>query len=399
MTKANTHQLLAKAQEIRESLIRDRRAIHRHPELAYQEGQTAALVAQRLKELDLDEVHESVGGTGVVGLLRGSRPGKTVLLRADMDALPIEEPSGAPYASECAGVMHACGHDGHTAMLLGAARLLAERRDFAGNVKFMFQPAEEGGAGALRMIEAGVLESPQVDAAFALHVDALKYAGQVATRSGPSMAAADRFTIVVQGAGGHAARPHLAVDPVVIASHIVVALQTLVSREVDPTELAVVTIGSLAAGTTFNVIPDTATLQGTVRTYLPEVQELLERRLGEVASGVAAAMRASVSVDYQRGYPPLVNHVSGSDLVGQVVRELLGPDAWAEKEQVMGAEDFSYVLQHRPGAMFWLGVRNPTWPEPRPIHSPTFDIDETALPIGTAVMAETALRYLAGAPL
>jgi amidohydrolase len=388
------HEFLDEATEIAESIVADRRAIHRHPELKFEEKQTASLVARRLRELGI-EVREGVGKTGVTGLLRGSRPGKTVLLRADMDALPIDEPTTAPYASECPGVMHACGHDGHTAMLLGAARLLVERRDFPGNVRFMFQPGEEGGAGALRMIQDGVLEDPPVDAAFALHVDALYPTGRVATRMGPSMASADEFTIVVRGAGGHAARPQLAVDPVVVASHIVVALQTLVSREVDPVEPAVVTVGSITGGTAFNVIPDTETLRGTVLTYSPEVQDQLEGRLTELATDIAKALRASATVDYVRDYPPLVNYAAGSGLVESVVRDLLGPDACTGRDRVMGSEDFSYVLERVPdGAMFWLGVRHPDWAEPRPIHSPTFDLDERALPIGAAVMAEMAVRYL-----
>ncbi len=390
------HELLAAAQGIAPELVENRRTIHAHPELAYQEYRTAALVADHLRGLGL-EVQTGIGGTGVVGLLRGSRPGRTVLLRADMDALPILETGERPYLSENQGVMHACGHDGHTAVLLGAARLLTERRnEIDGAVKFMFQPAEEGGAGALRMIEQGLLDSPKVVAAFALHVDPLHYAGEIGTRTGPTMAAADRFTIEVRGAGGHAARPHLAVDPVVVASQIVNALQTLVSREVDPAHPAVLTIGSFVAGAAFNVIPDIATLKGTVRAFAPEVRALLERRLGEVSAGVAAALRAEVHVDYEQLYPPLINHDSGVALVERVVTEVLGPEALVQRDLMMGAEDFSYLLQRVPGAMFYLGVRGRAWAEARPIHSALFDMDERALPVGAAVMAGTALRYLAG---
>jgi amidohydrolase len=213
------------------------------------------------------------------------------------------------------------------------------------------------------------------------------------------MAAADEFRIEVIGAGGHAARPHLAVDPVVIASHIVVALQTLVSRELNPFESAVLTVGKLAAGTTFNVIPESATIEGTVRTYSVQIQDLLERRITEMATLVGEAMRASVTVDYERGYPPLINHPGGAGLVQNVVEEMLGGASWIEKEPVMGAEDFAYILENVPdGAMFWLGVRDPAWPQPRPVHSPIFDLDERALPIGAAVMAETALRFLNQSP-
>ncbi len=389
------HELLTAAQAIAPALIADRRAIHQSPELAFEETQTAALVAGRLQALGCS-VQTGVGGTGVVGLLQGARPGRTVLLRADMDALPIDERGEAPYVSQHPGVMHACGHDGHTAVLLGAARMLAGRRqDFAGAVKFMFQPAEEGGAGALRMIEQGLLDNPKVDAAFALHVDPLRYAGEIATRVGPTMAAADRFELTVFGTGGHAARPHLAVDPVVVAAHIITALQTLVSREVDPADPAVLTIGSLTAGNAFNVIPDTVVLKGTARSYSPAVRDLLERRMGQVASGIAQAMRAQTRLDYERLYPPLVNHQVGVDLVSEVVRDVLGPDALVPRDLMMGAEDFSYLLERVPGAMFYLGVRGRDWAEPRPIHSASFDMDERALPVGAAITTGVALRYLA----
>ncbi len=389
-----TMDILAAAKALAPDVVADRREIHRHPELMYEVHGTAALVARRLEELGI-ETRKGVGETGVVGLLRGAQPGKTVLLRADMDALPIDEKNKHDYCSQNPGVMHACGHDGHTAMLLGVARLLNDMRsEIRGSVKFMFQPAEEGGAGALKMIEQGVLEDPNVDGAFALHVDALHYAGEVALRSGPTMAAADRFTITVRGKGGHAARPHLAVDPVVVAAHIVTAIQTIVSREVDPTDQAVITVGSLTSGTAFNVIPDDATINGTVRTYNPELRRQIEKRLGELAFGIAAGMRATAETQYFPGYPPLVNHEVGIAFVRDAVSEAIGPQAVVEKEQVMGAEDFSYVLQRVPGAMFHLGVRDRAWAEPRPIHSSSFDMDEHALPIGVAAMAATALRFL-----
>jgi amidohydrolase len=391
-----TGNILASAKALAPAIVADRREIHRHPELMYAVHRTADLVANRLQELEI-ETRTGVGETGVVGLLRGNRPGQTVLLRADMDALPIEERSDVDYRSQNPGVMHACGHDGHTAMLLGVARLLTDLHgDFRGCVKFMFQPAEEGGAGAVKMIEDGLLNNPLVDAAFALHVDALHYAGEVALRVGPTMAAADRFTITVHGKGGHAARPQLAVDPVVVAAHVVTALQTIISREVDPTDQAVITVGSLTSGTAFNVIPDIATINGTVRTYNPELRGQIERRIGELASGVSTGLRATAETQYFPGYPPLVNHAVGIELVRDAVTEVLGPDAVVEKEQVMGAEDFSYVLQRVPGAMFHLGVRDRSWAEPRPIHSSSFDMNEEALPVGVAAMAATALRFLNG---
>ena len=386
---------LAAARAIAESIVADRRTIHQQPELAYKEENTAALVAERLRGLGL-EVRTGVGGTGVVGLLTGGHPGKTVLLRADMDALPILEKNEAPYCSQNNGVMHACGHDGHTAMLLGVARIFAARRgEIAGNVKFMFQPAEEGGFGALRMLEQGLLDAgPAPAGAFALHVDSGRYTGQVALLAGPSMAAADRFTITVTGAGGHASRPHQTVDPIVIACHVVTALQTIVSREVAPQDQAVVTIGRIESGTASNVIPDTATIAGTVRTYSPKLRDQIQERLVALAAGVATAMRAEAETDYRRGYPPLVNHVSGVETVRGAVHDVLGPTATVTKEMTMGAEDFAYVLEKVPGAMFYLGVRNKSWPAPRSTHSAIFDLDEEALPIGTAVMAATALRFL-----
>ena len=386
--------LLQAANQIAPEVVADRRTIHQFPELMYEVHQTAAMAEERLRELGL-EVRTKVGRTGVVGVLRGARPGRTVLLRADMDALPIIEENEHPFCSQNRGVMHACGHDAHTAMLLGAARLLTERRqELPGNVVFMFQPAEEGGAGALRMIEDGLLDDPKVDGSFALHVDANSYVGKVSMRVGPQSAAADEFSITVRGKGGHASRPQAAVDPVVVGAYIVTALQTLVSREVSPMEPAVVTVGRLSGGTAFNVIPATAVIEGTVRTYNEGVQAHIERRLPAMVKGVAEAMRASAEVEYRRLYPLLVNHASGVSIARDVVTELLGPGAALESDPIMGSEDFSFVLQRAPGAMVRLGVRHKDWEQVRPTHSPEFDLDEAALPIGVAVMAGMAMRFL-----
>jgi amidohydrolase len=258
----------------------------------------------------------------------------------------------------------------------------------------MFQPAEEGGAGAMRMIEDGLLEGPDVDGAFALHVAPYQYVGQIAISEGPICAASDRFTIMVRGRGGHASRPHVAVDPIVIGAQIVMGLQTLVSREVAASDNAVITVGSLTAGTAANVIPDFARIHGTVRTYSPGVQDHIEQRIAELATGMARAMRGDADVEYSRGYPPLVNHEIGANLVKQAVKDLLGSTAVEPDSASMGGEDFAFVLQRVPGAMFRLGVRSPDWPEPRSTHSAGFDLDERALPIGTAVMAATALNFL-----
>jgi amidohydrolase len=388
--------LLESARAIAESVVADRRAIHRRPEVAFQEHETAALVESRLRALGIP-VRTGVGGTGVVGLIEGARPGRTVLLRADMDALPIQEESTAEYVSATPGVMHACGHDAHTAILVGAARLLNERRaELSGCVKLMFQPAEEGGAGALRMIEDGLLQDPPVDAAFMLHVAHALPAGRVATAPGPVLAGANSFTITVEGRGGHAARPHIAIDPVVVAAHVVTALQTLVSREAPPDRAAVVTLGSLQAGTASNVIPDRAVLKGTIRAYDPDLMKELERRLEEIAGGVAAAMRASARVEFHMHYPPTVNDAAMAELLAGAGRTALGPEAVGVTEPVMAAEDFSFVLERVPGAMLSLGVRAPEWQEPRPVHTPRFDVDESALPVGVACMASVAMEFLAG---
>ncbi|GAC1667881.1 MAG: M20 family metallopeptidase [Candidatus Dormibacteraceae bacterium] len=385
-------EILDAAQSIAEEIVSDRRAIHAHPELAYQERQTAALVEARLTDLGIEH-RGGVGGTGVIGLVRGARPGPTVLLRADMDALPITEESDEPYVSHNVGVMHACGHDAHTAMLLGAARILQERRaQFDGAVKLMFQPAEEGGAGAVKMISEGLLDEPKVDAAFAIHTSHDKPTGSIVARGGPLLAGANSFTITVTGRGGHASRPHTTVDPVVVASHIVVALQTLVSREVEPGVPAVITLGAFLAGTAFNIIPDRAQILGTIRTYDASVMELLEVRIETVAKGVASALRAEAKVEIHMHYPPTINNEAMAELAGGAVRRL-NLDV-VQGEPIMAAEDFSFVLQRVPGAMLMLGVRNPSWTNPKPAHTAQFDLDESALPLGAAAYAAMALEFL-----
>jgi amidohydrolase len=386
--------LLESARAITESVVSDRRAIHRRPELAYQEHETAALVESRLRALGVP-LRTGVGGTGIVGLIEGARPGRTVLLRADMDALPIEEESTSDYVSANPGVMHACGHDAHTAILIGTARLLVERRaELTGCVKLMFQPAEEGGAGALRMIEDGVLQDPPVDAAFMLHVAHALPAGRVGTAPGPVLAGANSFTITVEGRGGHASRPHTTVDPVVVGAQVVTALQTLVSREAPPDRAAVVTLGSFQAGTAPNIIPDRAVIKGTMRAYDGELMKELERRLEETASGVASAMRATAGVKFHMHYPPTVNDPAMAELLSGAGRSALGAEAVGVVEPIMAAEDFSFVLQRVPGAMLSLGVRSPEWDAPRPVHTARFDVDESALPVGVACMASAAMEFL-----
>lgn len=387
-------ELLDAAHQIAPQVVADRRAIHRNPELAYQERATAALVASRLTELSIPH-REGVGGTGVVGLIEGGHPGRTVLLRADMDCLPIQEENDLDFKSQNAGRMHACGHDSHTAILLGAARLLAGRRsELTGRVKLMFQPAEEGGAGAVRMIEDGVLENPAVDGAFMLHVNHSGYTGTVATAPGPVLAGADSWRIAVEGRGGHASRPQFSVDPVVVAAQVVTALQSLVSREVAPYETAVLTIGSLHAGTAHNIIPDRAVLEGTIRAYDDALMERLERRLAETAQGIARAMRATARVDFEMRYPPTVNDAAMAELAAGALRRVLGAEHVRDADPNFAAEDFSFVLQRVPGAALMLGVRHPSWEEPKPVHTPRFVLDEDAIPVGVASMAAVALEFL-----
>ncbi|CAA9550350.1 MAG: N-acetyl-L,L-diaminopimelate deacetylase homolog [uncultured Thermomicrobiales bacterium] len=386
--------------EILPGVIADRRFLHEHPELGFQEVETSRFVAERLAAMGVEDIRTGIAKTGVTGLIRGqggSGPGKTLLIRADMDALPIQEENDVDYRSKHDGVMHACGHDAHTAMLLGVTRLLQDRRgDFAGTVKVLFQPAEEGPGGAKPMIEAGALEDPKVDAALGLHVAQAMPLGKIGVRTGPAMAASDRFEIRIQGKGGHGARPQATVDPIAIGAQIVVALQTIVSRETDPTVPAVVTVGAFLAGQAFNVIPDTATLRGTVRSFDNDERQRLAERIQAVATGIAAAMRAEATVDYSFGYPPTVNDAAMTDIVRAAATSVVGAENVVDEELHMGAEDMSYFLEAVPGSFFFVGSMN----EDRGLvwghHHPRFDIDEVALSTGMATMVESALGYLNG---
>lgn len=383
--------------DVATQVVLDRRRLHQHPELGFQEHETAAFVAERLRAHGL-LVQTGIAGTGVVGTLRGARPGKTVLLRADMDALPIDEENDVPYRSAVPGVMHACGHDGHTAILLAAARALAERRDaLAGTVKFVFQPCEERPPGGARpMIEAGVLEDPRVDAVFGLHLAQELPAGTVAARPGPVMAAADMFRLEIRGKGGHAAYPHECVDAALVAAQVLVALHAIVAREVKPIEPAVITVGQIAAGSAPNVIPDTALLRGTVRTFDKKLRQQLARRVEEVAVGVSRAMRADCTCTYEWGYPAVVNEPAMTDLVLDVAREVVGADRIAAREPSMGGEDFAYFLEQRPGCFFNVGTRNEAKGLVWGHHHPRFDIDdEAALPVGVDMFVRLVERYLA----
>ena len=390
--------LVEDVDEILPGVIADRRHLHQHPELAFHEFETSKFVAERLAAMGVEDIRTGINGTGVTGLVKGRSGGKVVLVRADMDALPILEENDVEYRSGTDGVMHACGHDAHTAILLAVTRILMDRRDqFTGTVKVLFQPAEEqfpGGANG--MIAEGVLEDPHVDQVFGLHMGNDTPVGKIVVGAGPVMAAADSFSIKIQGKGGHAAYPAENVDSVAIGAQIVVALQTLVSREVDPTKSAVVSTCIFKAGDAFNVIPDVAELGGTVRTFDPDVRDLLEERIGALASGIATAMRGSADVEYRRGYPATVNEAVAVELVKAAAADVVGADNVLEAEPKMGAEDFSYFLEHRPGAFFFVGSKNDekglNWGH----HHPKFDIDEESLGIGIQTMVSTVLSALAG---
>jgi amidohydrolase len=382
------------ARRLEPELVAWRRRLHRRPELAFEERETARFVAERLRAEGF-EVHEGLAGTGVVGILRalhGPSPRPAVLLRADMDGLPIQEVSGREYGSELPGRMHACGHDGHVAMLLGAARLLAARRsELRQDVVVCFQPGEEGAGGARKMIEAGVLGLASVRWAFAIHLWSLYPEGTIHVRSGPSLAAQDEFTARLKGPGGHGGMPHLAADPVVAACQAVVALQAVVSRSVDPLEAAVLTVGSVEAGSAPNVIPEVAELRGTLRSFREEVRALLVRRLREVLEGAARAGGCGLELELRPGYPAVVNDPRAVEKVRRAARETVGEGRLFESPPLAVSEDFAYFLERVPGALVLLGAGDPARGIDAPHHSPRFDISESALKVGAELFARLAL--------
>ena len=394
-----TSPFLADAQALAEELIALRRDFHMHPELGFQEFRTAGIVNEQLNELGY-EVISGVGQTGVVGLLQGGQPGeRTVLLRFDMDALPIEEANDVPYRSQTPGVMHACGHDAHTAVGLGVAKVLAKHRDkIPGAIKLMFQPAEEGLGGALAMINDGVLDriGPQVDRAIGLHVSAMHELGTAAVCAGPMMAAGAGVTITVHGKGGHGAMPHSTVDAVVVAAHIIVALQTIMARNADPDDTGVVTIGSIEAGKAGNVIAETAVMRGTIRSFTPEVKALLRKRVPEIAQGVATALGATADVQISTGVDATVNAEAPTSVMYDAAVEVLGEDNIDTTFRTTGGEDFSAVLARVPGNFFFLGAANAAQGITYPHHNPRFDIDESCLPDGVAILCDAAVRILRG---
>jgi amidohydrolase len=390
----NIPDYLPEAESMRSRLVGWRRDLHQHPELGFQEERTAGLVAQVLAELGL-EVRIGIGRTGVVGLLHGGRPGPAVMLRADMDALPIQEISEAPYTSAVPGAMHACGHDGHVALCLGAAVLLAcHASELPGSVLFLFQPAEEGEGGAKAMIADGALAAPVPAAAFGLHLWNAMPLGRVCAQAGPLMAAADILRIFVRGRGGHGAQPHEAVDAIAVTGQVLSALQTIVSRNVDPQETAVLTIGIVHGGTAFNVIAETVELQGTIRTFSPSVRETVLTRLKVLLDGVTAGMGASYEMAVQEVAPAVVNDQAISEVARAAAVQVVGSTAVAWHPPMMVSEDFSEYQHRVPACFMLLGSGNSQLGLNAPHHSPRFDFDENALPIGAALLATAATRFL-----
>ncbi|WNQ12545.1 M20 family metallopeptidase [Paenibacillus aurantius] len=373
-----------------------RRDFHRNPELGYEEHRTAGIVVDHLRSLGL-ETRTGIGKTGVVGLLRGQEPGPTFLLRADMDALPIPDGKPVLYRSTVQGKAHLCGHDAHTAMLMGAAKLLAERGLPRGNVKFMFQPAEEGGAGAKAMVEDGVLQDPKVDAAAALHVSPFCPVGKITVSKGPAWAATDSLRIKIIGKGGHAAGPHHTVDSIPIAAQVITALQQIVSRQVDPLDSAVVTIGKINGGHAVNAIASEVELLGTVRTLNPKLREQMRVKVEAIVKGVTEAFGAGYELELREGYPIVVNDDSMYELFTRTAGQVMGSESWDLINPTMGGEDFAFVAQQVPSVMFRLGVCGGE-ETAYPLHHPLFDLDESAMPFGSALLAAIAINYLEAHP-
>jgi len=373
-----------------------RHDLHAHPELLYEVHRTAATVAEKLKSFGCDEVVTGVGRTGVVGVIRGRKgregDGRTIGLRADMDALPIEEATGLSYKSTVPGKMHACGHDGHTAMLLGAARYLAETRNFEGTAVVIFQPAEEGGAGGKAMVEDGLMTRFGIDEVYGMHNYPGMPVGSFGLRAGPIMAAADYITIDIEGVGAHAARPHLGVDTVLVGAHIITAIQSIAARNVDPLKSAVVSITMFRAGNTDNVIPQTVQLRGTARSLDESVRELLEKRLHMIVESTASAFGAKAKLTYRRNYPVLVNHERETDYAAAVAMEVAGfKHVDTALAPMMGAEDFSFMLNERPGAFIWVGNGNSAG-----LHHPEYNFNDDAIPYGTSYWVKLVETRLAG---
>lgn len=383
--------VINRASELQPEVAEWRRHLHQHPELLFDVHGTAAFVAEKLKAFGCDVVKTGVGRTGVVGIIKGNRgDGPVIGFRADMDALPIHEVSGKAWSSKTPGKMHACGHDGHTAMLLGAAKHLAETRNFKGSIAVIFQPAEEGGGGAREMVRDGLMEDFAISEVYGMHNHPGMAVGTFATRKGSIMAAADQFDIQLNGRSGHAAQPHKSIDPVLAAAQVVVALQSIAARETDPLKSVVVTVTKIHGGDAYNVIPDGVKLSGTVRTLLPELRDMAESRIKEIATGIAMAMGAQAQVSYHRGYPVTFNHAAETAFALDIMRKVAGDQAVSDEfPPAMGAEDFSYMLEARPGSFIFIGNGDTA-----NLHNSAYDFNDEAIPYGISywvTLAETAL--------
>ena len=384
--------VLPRSLEIQGEISAIRRDIHAHPELAYEENRTSDVVASKLKEWGL-EVTRGLGKTGLVGTLRKGNSVKSIGLRADMDCLPMDETNDFEHRSTNPGRMHACGHDGHTAMLLGAAKMLSEKRDFEGAVHFIFQPAEEGGGGAKAMIEDGLFEKFPCDAVFAIHNKPGIPLGMIVSKPGPLLAAADRWDIRITGKGGHAAHPHTTLDPMVAGASIIMSLQTIVSRNIDPINSTVVTVGFFKAGSAYNVIPGEAHIGGTTRTTRPENRALVKRRIEEICEGAAKMYGVKVAMEHKPGYPPTVNNPERARFAIEVAAGVCGEANVRDNTRPsMGAEDFSYMLEKVPGAMVWLG--NGGGAEAVSLHNSRYDFNDMAIPFGVSFFVNTVERFL-----
>ena len=383
--------LITEISSAKDELVRLRRELHRFPELGFKEHNTAARVAGYMRALGI-EVTEGVGGTGVIGLLRGTQPGPAIAIRACLDALPVTEKTGLAYASENEGVMHACGHDGNMVFALGAAKILSGKKELiCGNVKFIFQPSEEETGGAAQIIKAGGLESPAVDAIITLHNWHGLRAGAFSVRHGPVLASSDVFKILVTGVPGHGGWPHLAVDPVAAAAEVVLSLQRIISREIDPLQPALISVGRICGGTAVNIIPETVEIDGTVRTYDPGVRDFIEKRITEISKSIAQAARAGCSIDYRRIMPPVSNDRELAKLTAEALVGAFGADMMENDFSAgMGCEEFALFAERIPGVFIFIGNGTDT-----PIHSPCYDFNDEIITAGVRALCEIALKYCA----
>lgn len=380
--------VLNRIAEFSDDMTAWRRYLHQHPELGFECYGTAAFVAERLREFGVDEIHDGIGKSGLVGIIEGQGPGPTIGLRADMDALPMDEATDLEYASTVPGRMHACGHDGHTTMLLGAARYLAETRNFAGRVALIFQPAEENGGGGEAMVQDGMMDRFGISSVFAMHNNPGLPVGMMNTTPGPIMAAVDTFEIHVQGRGGHGAMPHLTADPIVAAVAVVSAIQTISSRNHYALDDLALSVTQIHAGSADNIVPDTAWICGTVRTFAPHVRDMVRRRMTQICEGQAAAYDVAIRLDYTPGYPATVNDPRQTAFAVQVAQEIVGHDNISgEAGREMGAEDFSYMLQSRPGCYLFIGQGDTA-----SVHHPAYDFNDAISPIGASFFARLVER-------